>query len=153
MEHTNPDKKTLKELLQEANEKGLKLILVQEPVMDGHHRLLAMIKMEQVMVVGYECLLPRDQEMVSGHIGLGPMQVQSSNSDPLRSHMDEMAEKVNEDIIRSINKMAMEIRAAEPPEYYPEISITEPKRKPLSKGNIKQMNRNVQAKFKNYKRR
>lgn len=65
MENTNPERKPLSELIKEAEEKGMMLVLVADPITDGHHRVAAFIKMDKFMVVRTSNLPESDNETVA----------------------------------------------------------------------------------------
>lgn len=61
MENTNPEGKSLKELIQEADEKNVKLVLVCDPIIDGHHRARIFMESEHFMVIKTSNLPVADQ--------------------------------------------------------------------------------------------
>jgi len=65
MENLNTERKPLSELIKEAEEKGVTLVLVADPVIDGHHRVQAFIKMDKFMVVYTSSLPESDNETVA----------------------------------------------------------------------------------------
>lgn len=60
MENLNLDRKPLSELVKEAQEKKMHPILVIEPVMDGHERIAALVRMENVMIIRSSNVLEED---------------------------------------------------------------------------------------------
>lgn len=65
MEHFNVERQPLSELIKEAEEKKLKIIIVHEPIIDGHHRAKAFIESDKFMVIGSSNLLPEDLEKIN----------------------------------------------------------------------------------------
>lgn len=65
MEHLNIERKRLSELVKEAEKKNMQVVLVEEPIIDGHHRVAALIESEHFMVISTKNLLEEDQQLVN----------------------------------------------------------------------------------------
>lgn len=103
MEHTNPDRKPFSELVKEAEEKDLKIVLVAEPIIDGHHRVEMFIKHDKFMVIKMSNLLEADQTELKEKMGIAE---KKSDFGSMGSFVDKMMQEAQ----KNMDRMVIEAR-------------------------------------------